>query len=220
MGQPLPLPLTPKQALAIIEGLGTPSKMPGYSWSISARKCKKGNKLREINNSVCASCYAFRGNYNFPVVVNAMERRLQAMKNPQWVEAMVVAINYYSRESGYFRFFDSGDLQDTKMFADICEIARQCPSIQFWLPTKEYGFVTDHLDSGGTIPSNLNVRLSAYIVDGPAPTALAKRLNLTTSTVTRDADKVTCPSNKQGNKCLDCRKCWDKNVSNITYHKH
>ena len=206
-----------KQAWELIGGLGTPSKMPCYSWSISARKCKTGGKLRKVADSICEKCYAFRGNYNFRVVVNAQEKRLQATKNPQWVEAMVIAIKG-TNSNGYFRWFDSGDLQSVKMLSDICEIARRLPKVKFWLPTKEYKIVSDYVKGGGVIPDNLNVRLSAYIVDGELPIELAKRLNCTTSGVTEE--KSNCPSSNQGNKCLDCRKCWNKNVVNVNYQKH
>lgn len=212
--------MTAKQAWELIGGLGTPSKMPCFSWSISARKCLVGAKLRKIKNSICEGCYAFRGNYNFPVVVNAQEKRLDAAENnPQWVEAMVIAIQA-NNQTNYFRFFDSGDLQSTKMFSDICEIAKALPKIKFWLPTKEYGMVSEYVESGGVIPKNLNVRLSAYIVDGLLPTALAKRLGCTTSGVTVESKAVTCPSLKQGNKCLDCRRCWNRKVENVNYSKH
>lgn len=168
--------LTVKEAWELIGGLGTPSKMPCFSWSISARKCKTGATLRKVKNSVCEKCYAFRGNYNFNCVVNAQKKRLDAAENnPRWVEAMIVAIGG-TNESNYFRFFDSGDLQSAKMLSDICKIAKALPKIKFWLPTKEYGFVAEYIKGGGVIPKNLNVRLSAYVIDGPLPTALAKRL--------------------------------------------
>ena len=211
--------MTAKQAWELIGGLSTPSKMPCFSWSISARKCITGAKLRKIKNSVCEKCYAFRGNYNFNCVVSAQEKRLQAVNHPQWVEAMVIAIKA-NNTTNYFRLMDSGDLQSVKMLSDICEIAKRLPKIKFWLPTKEYGIVSEYVENGGIIPKNLNVRLSAYMVDGALPSALAKRLGCTTSGVTEKAKEVTCPSSKQGNKCLDCRKCWNPNVANINYGKH
>lgn len=217
---PMETSLTFKQAWEIVGGLGTPSKMPGYSWSISARKCVTGGKLRKVANSICEKCYAFRGNYNFSVVTNAQERRLNAALNdPRWVDAMVVAIAG-SNESNYMRFFDAGDIQNAKMFSDICEIARRLPKIKFWLPTKEYGIVSDYVKGGGTIPNNLTVRLSAYMVDGQPPIAVAASCGVQTSGVTTDETKVNCPSSYQGNKCLECRNCWDRNVANVNYLKH
>lgn len=210
--------MTFKQAWELIGGLGTPSKMPAYSWSISARKCLTGAKLRKVVGSVCHRCYAFRGNYNFHCVVDAQERRLNAIGNPQWVEAMVIAIAG-TNNSNYFRWFDSGDLQSVKMLENICEIARRLPKVKFWLPTKEYKIVSEYVQGGGVIPKNLNIRLSAYIVNGELPSELAKRLGCTTSGVVTD-DSVTCPSSKQGNKCLDCRKCWNRKVENVNYGKH
>jgi hypothetical protein len=132
---------------------------------------------------------------------------------------MVVAIAGCN-ETNYFRWADSGDLQNAKMFSDICEIARRLPKIKFWLPTKEYNIVSDYVNGGGTIPRNLTVRLSAYMVDGPAPIAIAASCGVQTSGVSADESKVNCPSSKQNNKCLDCRRCWDKKIKNVNYLKH
>ena len=43
------------------------------------------------------------------------------------------------------------------------------------------------------------------------------------STVVTNEDLVVdkmCPSSKQGNKCLDCRMCWDSNVKDVAYLQH
>lgn len=209
-----------KEAWQLVGGLGTPSKMPCYSWSISARECKTGGKLQNVAGSICDKCYALRGNYNFPVVTSAQSRRLNAALNdPRWVEAMIVIIGG-TNQSNYFRFFDAGDLQSVKMLSDICAIAQALPKIKFWLPTKEYGIVSSYLEDGGIIPKNLTVRLSAYMVDGDLPTLLAQKLKCVTSGVTTKEKEVNCPSSKQGGKCLDCRRCWNQKVENVNYKKH
>ena len=41
-----------------------------------------------------------------------------------------------------------------------------------------------------------------------------------TSGVTTDHTQVTCPASRQGNKCLDCRKCWDRGTKRVIYGKH
>jgi Gene product 88 len=208
--------MTPKEAWNLIGGLSTPSKMPGYSWSISAKRCKTGAKLRNVANSVCSICYALKGNYNFPCVVNALERRFQAMSNPLWVEAMVIAIGHYNN-CGYFRFFDSGDLQDLEHLEKIVEIVKRLPKMKFWLPTREYGIVGQFKIKHKNFPKNLTIRLSSYMIDGPPP-PLAKAYGVQSSGVSKDG--FTCPASKQFNSCRDCRKCWDPKVQNINYKKH
>jgi hypothetical protein len=59
---------------------------------------------------------------------------------------------------------------------------------------------------------------SAHKVNFAAPEKLAKRLGVQTSTVT--TENGSCPSSKQGNKCLDCRACWNRSVANVSYLKH
>ena len=52
-----------KGALKITDSFARTKKMPGLSYSLPAWECKTGSKLREIKGSVCASCYALKGNY-------------------------------------------------------------------------------------------------------------------------------------------------------------
>ena len=59
-------------ALQAVGGLGKPSKMPWWSWSISATECITGSKLAEVEGTVCSGCYALKGNYRFANVVLAV----------------------------------------------------------------------------------------------------------------------------------------------------
>ena len=204
-------------ALEIIGNFSAPSKMPCQSWSIPAKRCKTGMKLRDVVGSICSKCYALKGRYPFPNVQAALERRFQSLFNPLWVDAMVAAIQL-SESSGFFRWHDSGDVQDVAHLEKIASIAKRLPNIQFWLPTREYGFVAEFLKKHGSFPSNLTVRLSALMLDGAPPVGIAKRLGLTTSGVSKEG--FTCPSSTQGGKCFTCRACWDKNVANVNYKQH
>ena len=80
--------MTMKAAIEIAGPLGFPSKMPGTSYGISAKLCGVGGKLAEIPGSVCFDCYALKGNYTFPSVAMAHDKRLAGISNPQWIVAM------------------------------------------------------------------------------------------------------------------------------------
>lgn len=205
------------EALELIGNFSKPSKMPCQSWSIPAKRCKTGMKLRNVVGSVCSKCYALKGRYPFPNVQKALLKRYEAIENPEWVSAMTIAIAG-TEFSGYFRMFDSGDLQSLEMLENIARIANNLPNIKFWLPTREYSIVSAYVKKNGAFPDNLTVRLSAYMLEGKPPIELAKRLGVVSSGVSENG--FTCPSSKQGNKCLDCRMCWDKNVSIVSYKQH
>ena len=66
-----------------VGGLSKPSKMPGYGYSISAKKCHVGSRLRKIENSVCSTCYALKGRYVFDNVKKAHANRFRAMKRKE-----------------------------------------------------------------------------------------------------------------------------------------
>lgn len=201
-----------------VGGLSKPSKMPGYGYSISAKKCLTGSKLRFVENSVCSKCYALRGNYPFPCVQNAMAKRLEAWENsPTWVADIVFLIQNLD-SWGFFRWFDSGDLQSLEMLERIVAVAVSLPKVKFWLPTKEYGFISEFIKKHGAFPKNLTVRLSGYLMDGNSPVVLARNLGVQTSAVSEQG--FTCPASFQGNKCLTCRDCWNKKIETVTYKKH
>jgi len=206
-----------KQAEEIVGTLSKPSKMPGYAYSTPAKRCLIGQKMRNVVGSICAFCYALKGRYVFPNVQKAMEKRFASLTNDLWVDAMTYLIGKV--KNPHFRWHDSGDLQGVWHIEKIVKIAKNLPSISFWLPTREYAFVSTYIEQGGEVPSNLTIRLSALMMDGPAPVGIAQRLGLCVSGASK-LGNFNCPSSKQGNKCGDCRKCWDKNEFAIDYKKH
>ncbi len=154
-----------------------------------------------------------KGRYVFANVQAAQERRFQSLKHPDWVPAMVFQIT--RRKVEWFRWHDSGDIQGIWHLAKICEVAAQCPDVGFWLPTRELGIVKYYLIQGGIVPDNLTIRLSAHMIDGKVPSSM-----LNTSTVVSDTGTASCPARFQDGKCGSCRKCWDKEVLNVSYPQH
>jgi hypothetical protein len=205
------------EALEIIGGLSSPSKIPCYGYSIPANRCVTGQKLRNVENSICSKCYALKGHYTFSRVQNALERRFVSLSSPLWVEAMTVAINS-KEKSGFFRWHDSGDLQSVEHLENIVKVCNGTPNIQHWLPTREYGIVGAFVRAGGVIPKNLTVRFSALTFDGNPPLSAARNLGVQVSSASKE--NFTCPASKQSNTCGNCRVCWNKEVENVIYKKH
>ena len=196
------------EALKIIGGsLSKPSKMPGWSIGLPAKECKTGSKLQAVPGSVCYDCYAMKGCYVFKVVQDAQYRRLAAIKSTQWVEAMAHLIN--SKKPDVFRWHDSGDVQDLDHLFKIYKVCARTPTKTHWLPTRE-AWVKDHVSQA---PKNLTIRFSMPMIDQAAAGGWAN-----TSTVVSAG--ATCPSAQQGNQCLDCRNCWNKEIKNVSYGKH
>ena len=196
-----------KDAKLITDSLTGTSKMPGKSYSLPAWECQTGSKLWDTPTSPCFYCYAKKNNYvRYPAIKKAQYRRLEAIKNPQWVEAMAAQI----QNMKWFRWHDAGDVQSHEHMAKILEVARLTPNTKHWMPTQERPYLPDP----EVVPDNMIIRLSGAKIDGPAPKAWSH-----SSTVVTDG-KPTCPSSKQGNKCLDCRACWDKSVPTVSYGKH
>lgn len=196
-------------------GLGKPSKMPGFSTSLSAFDCKTGAKLAKVEGSVCSKCYAFNGNYQWPGVKAAHKKRLEGLNHPQWVEAMTLLIGHYTdKDDPYFRIHDSGDIQSPEHLMQWVQIARNLPWVHFWMPSKEIKWVKDAFKTVEDWPANLLVRLSAPMIGQAPPKSIQ---SFPTSTV-QAGDGFECEAYKRGNECGPCRACWSSKVDNIDYH--
>jgi len=199
-----------KEARLITGGLSKPNKMPGPSINLPASQCITGRKLVKVRGSTCAGCYALKGRYRFQNVKDAMARRLAKLHDPRWVDAMVTLVD----KQPVFRWHDSGDLQSVQHLKNIFEVCKRTPGTRHWLPTREARFLS--LMDPEVVPKNLKIVLSDHMNDQPvAPTWWPY-----TSGVSTDHKQVTCPAASQGNKCLDCRKCWDRGTKRVIYGKH
>lgn len=216
-----PRKMTRSEAILTVgSGLSNTSKMPSFSFNLSALDCKTGSKLVDVEGSVCDGCYALKGNYHRYKLPVKMQPKTAKISNARWVEAMTYLINNQGnkKDKAYFRWHDSGDIQSLEHLRKIVLVCEQTPDVQHWIPTREYKIVKMYLDIHGKFPANLTVRLSAHMVDEKAPDIA----NLPTSTVNKDKPTIgaQCESYKQKNQCLDCRLCWDKSNANISYKYH
>ena len=205
-----------KQATKITGGLSKPNKMPGPSINLPAVACITGAKLVKVKGSTCSGCYALKGRYRFKNVRDAMQRRLDRLHDPRWIDAMVTLINgrHWQKPQPVFRWHDSGDLQSVQHLKNIFEVCKRTPGTSHWLPTREARFLK--LMDPDVVPKNLKIVLSDHMNDQETPPSWWPY----TSGVTTSHELVTCPASRQGNKCLDCRKCWDRSTKRVIYGKH
>ena len=195
-----------KEARRITGGLSAPGKMPEGSYNIPASACQTGAILRDIPDTPCHECYAFKNRYNFPNVKDALQRRLEALKDHRWVRAMVTLME--GRK--HFRWHDSGDIQSVDHLKKIYEVCLNTPKTMHWLPTQERKYLPLQ---GSSYPGNLTIRLS----NSKNNTQPGNAWTHWSTVVDSGGD---CPASKQGNQCGDCRRCWSRDVKHVTYPKH
>ena len=193
-----------KEAERITGGLSAPGKMPEGSYNIPASACQTGAILREVPDTPCHECYAFKNRYNFPNVKAALQRRLKSLMDPRWAEAMTVLV----KGKKHFRWHDSGDLQSVQHLKNIFEVCNSTPGTSHWLPTQERKYLPL-----GSYPKNLVIRLSNAKNNTKPGTAWTHW----STVVDHGGD---CPASKQGNQCGSCRRCWNPKVKHVTYPKH
>jgi hypothetical protein len=227
-------PMTMKLAIEVAGTLGHPSKMPGFSYGISALLCITGNRLAKVPGSTCTVCYARTAWYrSWRPLLAGHERREQGLRHPLWVDAMVFMIERKTTvDVPFMRWHDSGDLRGVWHLENIVAVANRTPRITHWLPTREYDMVKEFIGAGGVIPPNLTVRLSAHMIDSEpvVPPELAHLPTSTVSTVSRYRSGVSVVEGKgsvecraveaRDNKCGDCRACWSPAVRNVQYPQH
>jgi len=206
-----------KEAKEIVGGLSAPSKMPGPAFNLPTTACIVGSKLRDVKDSTCEECYAHeRGRYRFSNVKNALNRRLSKLRDPRWIEAMTVLINgrHWQKPKPHFRWHDAGDLQGAWHLTNIFEVCTRTPDTAHWLPTREAPLL--RLMDPDVVPKNLKIVLSDHMNDQ----AVHPSWWPFTSGVSTTHQPVTCPASTQGNKCRDCRMCWDRGTKRVIYGKH
>lgn len=218
------------------------SKMPGYVFSTSAYFCKTGSKLWNVENSSCSDCYALKGNYIYPTVIEGLTHSsigiafYETMKDYSvWVIALAEIIrrrcvikevkdkdgNVIAIEDNrWFRWHDSGDIQSAMHLEAINQIAVQNPSVKMWLPTREGKFVKEFLAKNNKAP-NLTIRISAHIRHRKAHDF---GTGLCTSTIDWEGSEHKCVAPEQGGSCdgeiMNCRNCWDPSIMNVDYKAH
>ena len=198
------------EAVKITGSMTRTSKMPGLSYSLPAWECQVGSKLRAVKGSVCAGCYALKGNYTrYPAIKAAQYYRLQSLRHPQWIPAMVAQI----KRQKFFRWHDAGDLQSVQHLKNIFEVCKQTPSTKHWLPTREVKYTS--LMDPAVVPTNLKIIISDHMIDQATP---VKSWPYTSGVTTKH--DATCPAPSQGGKCGSCRQCWDRSVARVVYGKH
>jgi hypothetical protein len=230
--------LTIKEAIDIAGTIGHPSKMPGYTYGISAQKCHTGSQLRSVPGSVCSSCYACTDWYrSWQPLLDGHARRFAGLTHPRWVDALVRLISgKCTGEDEYFRWHDSGDLQGVWHLKNIVAVCERTPNVKHWLPTREYDYVARFLAEGNEIPPNLCIRLSAHMIDQepviperlreligqlPVSTVSTAPYSAMGIQVVEGKGSIECRAvEARDNKCGNCRACWDRRVRSVNYPQH
>ena len=194
--------------------LSNTSKLGCKSISLNAKNCKTGSKLAKKKGSVCFGCYALKGCYQFPVVQDAMARRMEFFNSPNFIPIMVWLLSSLRKKK--FRWFDSGDVQSVLMALNILEICRLTPEVKHWIPSKEVKIWRTVLKIQ-KLPKNVCLRISSPNIDQEPLKGFEN-----TSTVHKDkkAFGLECVAYKQDGKCLDCEACFNKKVKNVSYPLH
>ncbi len=197
--------------------LSKAGKMPCRSWSLEALETCPASKNKDGSLvDACKGCYATTGNYRFPNVKAPRVHNKSDWKRDAWVDDMVKELD----NDRYFRWFDSGDMYDSRLARKILAVCKATPWVKHWIPTRMHKFAkfADVLAELDKLP-NVALRLSSDSVTGETINAR------TSSTIIPTAEDATdnmtvCEAYNRDGKCDTCRACWDKDVAVIAYPAH
>jgi len=194
----------------ITGSLSKPSKMPGHAYGLPAKECKTGSKLAKVEGSTCSSCYALKGCYVFKVVQAAQYKRLEAIRHPGWVRAMAAQIS--AKRSTFFRWHDSGDVQNLKHLLKIFKVCTLTPGIQHWMPTRE-AWVKKYLYCICCALNMLQDWAQLNRVAGTWSASSSDKLQASSNKLQATSVKLQAASDKLQASSVPCTKCawmWDQ----------
>jgi hypothetical protein len=193
--------------------------MPGLSWSVRAGHDCAGFNL--AGDSVCKSCYAGQGSYNYPVVINAQAERAKWWDTTPDAELVEAFVSRLKNEVN-FRWFDSGDGRNPRCFQIIREVVRGTTHTQHWIPTRCWPIEAFHpvLKALHSEP-NACVRLSNLEFDKPVPMKMRRKLGIYTVSLASRKEENACPKQIHGScDAAGCRDCWSKSKNVVSYFIH
>ena len=199
--------------------LSKTGKMPCKSWSLPAWDTCPGAKEDDGTAvEACSHCYARQGMYRFGVVKAAREHNMADWQLPDWEDAMVKAIG----NDKFFRWFDSGDIYCVELAQKIRRVIHRTPDTKHWLPTRSYKFVdiAEVLVTIEELP-NAVVRCSSDSIHGGVyPTRNNSTIVQSPEDFDKDRHGILCRAFQRAGKCGDCRACWSKKVTTVSYALH
>lgn len=124
--------------------------------SVSLPPCTTCNPLAPCFKK----CYAVKLARRYPTVKTAYERNLDILtSSPESYWAQVKGAAMTTR---FFRFHVSGDIPSSAYFAQMVQLATECPHTNFLAFTKQYNIVNEFLANVGRLPQNLKVIFSNW----------------------------------------------------------
>lgn len=163
-------------------------------------------------------CYAVRMERLHNSVKDAYINNLQVLQSEPavyWLQVKTAAT-----VTRFFRYHVSGDIPNYEYLLNMIKTAEEIPGTRFLAFTKQYNFVNEFINQGGTIPNNLKIILSNW--------GAWKCYNPHGLPVCEVIFKDTVPSDNWkicGGNCTDCAcrsvGCWElKNGETIAIYKH
>jgi hypothetical protein len=189
--------------------LSKTTKMPGPSFSLSAGLTCPGKC--ELN------CYAKRGKYLLPNYASRAMARYQWTVNSSQGEFVKVLVQEIEKSGcQYFRIHDSGDFFSQAYIYRWELVCGRLPDVRFFASTKSWQLpgLLERLRRLAALP-NVTIRPSAPRFEDDPPVVEGLHAGASAS-----AKNWTCPAHLQGNRCQECRVCWNDKETPIIYRRH
>lgn len=200
-------------------------------WGLPVSTCAKKEAGCEWSTCHPKNCYAQRGQYRFPNVIEAQEARLKNTENPDFTIALTTILNKHK----YFRFFDSGDFGNSGIMRSIMKACELAPFTKIHIPTKQYALV-EWYKGIWPIPENVVIRAGMHVIDVDTDEAeqftarfdniaIVSKKAWTHPYVVNGVMAHVCPAARNNPagavRCvIDCDWCWHKENETVVFPWH
>lgn len=211
------------------------SAMACWSFSLPAvESCPGRSSSLQHDDSICRACYACQGRYTSTTVMQCLAARLAWVRwhtttherQQVWIDTMVRAITQSTKDGGYFRWHDSGDIFSPTYCRMVRSVCARTPYVQHWFPTRSWGLTwVGELRKLNALP-NVVVRPSSHgfneappVVDGLADGLSAHTTEQPHKAVVWDCPKAAADNPATNCAIAGCRVCWG-DYGTVSYRVH
>lgn len=175
-------------------------------------------------NAPCIKdCYARKGRFRFHTVIDNMDLNYalyqahpEACQRKYEYEIKPLLRNFFISAK-----YASGDIVDPQYFQGMVKLANELPQTSFLAFTKKFEIVNEYINSGGSIPSNLNIVFSAWGSDFEVVNPYRFPVSHVRFKDPKRNTKIPTNAAECGGNCSECLHCWTiQHGESVVFNAH
>ena len=190
-------------------------KMTGMPAITSSMLCNDNcTNLKKINNSICKKCYTEKYLKYRPFIEKCYEQNTKLLS-----ESIIPIHQLPFINAAMCRFETFGDITNPTHLQNFINIAKKNKHCTFTLFTKNYSIIINYFKNHKQ-PNNLLIVISSLLLNKPfdinkLSNTNIKNIKIFTVYTKQYATQNNIIINCGNNRCIDCKRCYQKNKNPI-----